>query len=427
MSRFRLAVPSGPLSLEQARIAVVSAVLASREGGKRVLFVDEEHGKPPEDLLWLGLSWEEGPYPPQIRTALAYLEKLTAENLVVPCVCPEGAPHRPGCASQQEREALRYRVRPPEGAPSVKVQDIVQGEITLPARGLSELVVADARRFPSREFTSLVENLSFGITDVVLTDDALHWAAWHTILGGLFGQPPPRFFHLVPLAEGSPNPSLQGLRAEGFLGSAVANALVLLGWTPPEDIEALSWDMLLLLYEPTRPSTPVLFDPSRLRSLNQAHLRALSFEELGEALRPFLEKAGMLSQERTPALWARLSREEISTLAEIDELAYLVDAKLAGPEHAPEEVRRVFAEPSAEAVLAAAEEILSRGEIDFYAIRAYIEARTGAKRKQLFFPLRAALTGRLHGPPLPEVLPFLGVKECQRRISSWRYAQIQGK
>jgi nondiscriminating glutamyl-tRNA synthetase len=314
----------------------------------------------------------------------------------------------------------RYLLRLPSREP-LKITDTTRGELPVSAEEVEGMVLADAERRPTPQLKDAASTLALGLTDVILGHDEPAEAARLTALCRLLDKPAPRFLHLPPLAQSAPNPALAELRAEGYLGSAVANALVLLGWTPPEEAYALSWDLIVLLYEPDRVVGPtVLFDPARLRSLNQAHLRALSFEELGEALSPFLREARMLSSERSPERWARLAREEIFTLAEVRQLAYLVDEGLAGPKSAPEEALRLLGDPTVEPLLAAAEEVLAAGESDFHTLRAAIEARTGAKRKQLFFPLRAALTGRLHGPPLPEILPFLGAEESCRRIAAWR-------
>ena len=39
------------------------------------------------------------------------------------------------------------------------------------------------------------------------------------------------------------------------------------------------------------------------------------------------------------------------------------------------------------------------------------------KGKLLYMPIRASLTGKVHGPDLPKIISILGKKECIERIS----------
>ena len=46
-----------------------------------------------------------------------------------------------------------------------------------------------------------------------------------------------------------------------------------------------------------------------------------------------------------------------------------------------------------------------------------VKARTGAKGKALFMPLRLALTGLDHGPELAALLPLIGPERARARLS----------
>jgi len=45
-----------------------------------------------------------------------------------------------------------------------------------------------------------------------------------------------------------------------------------------------------------------------------------------------------------------------------------------------------------------------------------VKEKSGQKGKNLFMPMRASVTGKLHGPELKLVLPLLDAKEVLRRI-----------
>ena len=55
---------------------------------------------------------------------------------------------------------------------------------------------------------------------------------------------------------------------------------------------------------------------------------------------------------------------------------------------------------------------------DIGAIGKSLQKKTGAKGKDLYMPVRIAVTGKLHGPELAKALPVLGPEECLSRINA---------
>ena len=51
------------------------------------------------------------------------------------------------------------------------------------------------------------------------------------------------------------------------------------------------------------------------------------------------------------------------------------------------------------------------------ALTSALKEATGRKGKQLFLPLRQALTGMNHGPDMGELLPLIGEVEAKARLS----------
>jgi nondiscriminating glutamyl-tRNA synthetase len=49
----------------------------------------------------------------------------------------------------------------------------------------------------------------------------------------------------------------------------------------------------------------------------------------------------------------------------------------------------------------------------------YTKEKTRAKGKELFMPIRAALTGKIHGPELDKVFAILGKDAALRRLKSF--------
>ncbi|MCH8287125.1 hypothetical protein IIB79_11480 [candidate division KSB1 bacterium] len=54
----------------------------------------------------------------------------------------------------------------------------------------------------------------------------------------------------------------------------------------------------------------------------------------------------------------------------------------------------------------------------FQAIMKKIQEETGIKGKDLWMPVRVAMTGQMHGPELPKILEILGVDRCKLLINA---------
>src|SRR5436305_7805536 len=90
--------PTGAQHVGNARTYLLAWLAARRRGGRVVLRIediDSPRVKPGaaaqagDDLRWLGLDWDEGPYVQTQRLPLyeAALARLRHEELVYPCTC----------------------------------------------------------------------------------------------------------------------------------------------------------------------------------------------------------------------------------------------------------------------------------------------------------------------------------------------------
>ena len=218
--------PTGDLHLGGAWTALASWVVARRAGGKCVLRVEDldrprvvagSQARIEEDLRWLGLDWDDGPYLQSERTD-AYeraIAKLGAEGLVYPCDCSRteieriaSAPHPgeervyPGrCRDLDPRRPMRrrpaLRVRVPDA--SVAYEDTIRGIFTQNlAREVGDFVLRRNDGIFAYQLACIVDDLAMGITDVVRGDDLAVSTPRQVWLAGRLGASPPRYAH-VPL------------------------------------------------------------------------------------------------------------------------------------------------------------------------------------------------------------------------------------
>jgi len=219
---------------------------------------------------------------------------------------------------------------------------------------------------------------------------------------------------------------IEQYRDLGYVPEAVVNYLALLGWSPGGEREFFSRDELVREFSLHRVGkSGAVFDPAKLRWINAHYLRRLPDEELLQLCLPHLAAAGLVTD--PPASgdldWARrvveLYREQLEYAAQLPELAGWLRA-LPSPDV---EGQRVLEEPSAQKAADAFYQEVSALEgwtpEEIQAVFKRVQKATGLRGRQLFMPIRVAVTGRTHGPELPKVLNLLGREVVLGRLREY--------
>jgi glutamyl-tRNA synthetase len=434
--------PTGALHIGGARTALFNWLLARHAGGELVLRIedtDRERSTPEnieqilDALRWLELDWDEGPIlqserSERHREALdalleaghAYRSNATAED-VQAYKRLHGAER--GFRGEPDRDgAVRLRV-PDEGA--TVVHDVIRGETRFEHVHLDDPVIARADGSVLYNFAVAIDDLDAGITHVVRGEDHLSNTPKQLLVLEAaravgFGPdaPLPLYAHL-PLLHGPDGKklskrhgaaSVQELRDAGYLPEAVRNYLALLGWGSGDDATVLSTEELIERFTLERVSrNPAQFDEAKLKWLNGLYIRRMAPAELTSRLEAFTGREGLQDA-------VRISQEKIHTLADFWPLA---GSLLDGPVDDPaarerwltEEGRAALAD--ARAALAEAPRFDEAGVGE--ALAAVLERR-GVKPREVYQPLRVAISGSTISPGIFESVALLGRDETLRRI-----------
>ena len=275
--------------------ALVAWLSARAAGGSMVLRIEDldPRAQHPgvaqtliEDLAWLGLTWDEGPYW-QSERADVYAEalaRLDAAGLLYPCFCTRAdlraasAPHAsdgalvyPGTCRglSAEEVARRSAVRPPSVRLRVPDADDPAGTIEFVdlaygphrenlARDCGDFLVRRSDGVVAYQLAVVVDDALMGVTQVVRGHDLLPSCARQTYVARLLGWEPPRYGH-VPLLVAPDGRRLakrdqdldlgalreRGVSAERIVGTlAAAAGLADAGCEarPEELVAAFSWD-----------------------------------------------------------------------------------------------------------------------------------------------------------------------------------------
>jgi glutamyl-tRNA synthetase len=434
--------PTGALHIGGARTALFNWLLARHEAGTMVLRIEDTDPERStaenveqilDALRWLELDWDEGPIMQTersgrhtealealLRSGHAYRSRATGED-VKAYKLAHGADR--GFRGEPEPDgAVRLRV-PEQGA--TIVHDLIRGDTRFEHAHMDDPVIARADGSVLYNFAVAIDDLDSGITHVIRGEDHLSNTPKQLLVleaaraAGIGAEAPlPAYAHL-PLLHGPDGKklskrhgaaSVQELREAGYLPEAVRNYLALLGWGAGDDATVLSTDELIERFTLERVSrNPARFDEVKLRWLNGVYIRALALPELTRRLEEFTGRTGLEAA-------ARISQEKIHTLADFWPLA---GSLLDGAREDPKARERWLGEAGRAAltdVSAALEQAPAFDEEAVGEALATVIERRAAKPREVYQPLRVAITGTTVSPGIFESVALLGREETLRRI-----------
>jgi glutamyl-tRNA synthetase len=431
--------PTGALHIGGARTALYNWLLARGSGGTLVLRIEDTDRERStaqnvaqilEALAWLELDWDEGPYSQHERGARhrervgelvaagrAYPDTADGEAVRAWKQAHGGIGYR-GEPRDETGAAIRLRV-PDEGL--TVVEDAIRGQIRFENRLQDDLVIARGDGSPLYNFAVAVDDAEMEITDVVRGDDHLSNTPKQLLVMQALEIDPPRYAHL-PLLHGPDGKklskrhgatSIEALRDAGYLPAALRNYLALLGWGTEDDTTLLATDELVARFRLDRVGkSAAIFDEQKLRWMNGRFMRELPLDRYTEAVASYL---GRPVDDRLRGA-CEIAQEKAQTLSEVWPLIrFLLEEPVEDP-GAWEKVMTPDARPQLEAALEALRELerFEVGEIES-ALRGVVES-AGVKPKQVFQPLRVAITGTTVSPGIFESLAALGREEASARI-----------
>lgn len=202
----------------------------------------------------------------------------------------------------------------------------------------------------------------------------------------------------------------------GYLPEAMFNFISLLGWSPEGEEEIFSQEQLISIFDTKRLSkSPAVFDTHKLAHLNNHYIKHADPERIAEMAIPHLQKAGRISSELSAEQkeWAytlvHLYQEQMNSASDIIELSEVFFRSNLELES---EGEAVLAEEQVPTVLKAfADKVQASEEFTpskMAALIKEVQKETGFKGKQLFMPIRVALTGQTHGRDLNQTIVLLG-------------------
>jgi nondiscriminating glutamyl-tRNA synthetase len=434
--------PTGHLHVGGARTAIFNWLFAKHHGGTFLLRVEdtdqarstrESEAMVLDDLRWLGLQWDEGPdvggpHPPyrqseRIEKYTAVTRELMARGVAYRCFCTEEeleakrklaeAEGRPPhydlkCFRLSPQElsiktaswapyAVRFHV-PDDG--DVTIDDMIRGEVTWRKESLGDFILVRSDGLPTYNFCVVVDDHDMEITHVIRAEEHLTNTHRQVLIYRAMSWDVPKFAHVslilgadrTKLSKRHGATSVSQYAEDGFLPDAMVNYLTLLGWSSPEGLDVFGREYAIEHFSLDRVnSAPAVFDPQKFEWVNAQYIHSMDASALRPLVAPFFDRP-----------WLVEGIDVVKT--SVTRLTQFAGALAFVTHYEAPHVDRAFAE-------ALAHELRTNGTPeDADAVKAMnerLKTATGLKGKNLFMPLRLALTGLEHGPELVRAIPLL--------------------
>ncbi|QRN85268.1 glutamate--tRNA ligase [Clostridia bacterium] len=477
MDRVRLRFapsPTGPLHIGGARSALFNYLFAKKYGGDFILRIEdtdlERSSRESEEnikdaLKWIGVNWNEGidvggdygPYRQTERLDLynQYVNELMEKGFAYRCYCsPEELedmreeqksrsemPRYDGrCRnlSKEQEEAyiaegrkpvIRFRVPQAE---NIVIDDLVRGKVTFESDGIGDFVIVKSDGIPTYNFAVVVDDYTMKISHVVRGEEHLSNTPRQVLIYQALGLEQPKFAHVSlilgkdrsKMSKRHGSTSVVNYVNAGFLPEGLVNFLVLLGWSPEGEDELFSMQELEQLFDLDRVAkNPAVFDMDKLNWINHQHIQRADEDRLTELAIPYLVESGYLEEAETKANYQKIKsivavvKTGLDHMSQISEKAELFfGSKPLEDETAKEIISQDFI-PN---MLKQFVQLLSdKDELTPAVVKKCFKETMKTmdlKGKQVFMPVRIALTGVMSGPEMHELIPVLGVDEVKERI-----------
>ena len=461
--------PTGNLHAGNVRTALLNWIFAKQQNGVLILRIEDtdqdrhvigsEEGIA-TDLNWLGIEWSEGPdvggeFGPyrqsdRLKIHEEYAERLLKEGSAYKCYCSEeelqmerekalanGLPPRYNgkcrdLSAEEEKKkisegikpVLRFKVRDGE----VSFVDLIKGEISWKLDNIGDFVILRSNGMPSYNFAVVIDDALMKISHVIRGEGHVSNTPRQLLIYEALGFKIPKFAHTPTILNKEKKTlskrhgalSVKHYREEGYIPEALVNYLSLLSWSSESGDDILSRERIVKEFSFSRmSSSSAVFDDDKLLWMNGQYIRALKSEDLLNLSLPILENSGYTTNnlEKTAKILEAVKGNltKMSDLPQYVELFYKSEVEPDGAAEKEliekEESKQVFNK-----FINGVEKYDEISADDFKEIMKQVQNDTGIKGKNLWMPVRIALTGQSHGPELPMLIEFFGKEEVVSRI-----------
>jgi len=460
--------PTGYVHVGSLRTALYNYLFARHNKGQFVLRIEDTDrnryvpgavANLLETLQWAGLDYDEGPekggpYGPYFQSERMeiysqHVQILLEKDAAYPCFCSEerlsamreeqaqkNLPimydgHCRNIPKEQALERMKnethvIRLKVPRNGTTI-VEDLIRGTVSFENNVIDDQILLKSDGYPTYHLANVVDDHLMKISHVIRGEEWLPSTPKHILLYQAFGWELPQFAHLplllnpdrTKLSKRQGDVAVEDYRAKGFLPQALVNFVALLGWNKGDDQEIFSLEELIEYFSLERVNKAgAVFDLKKLEWMNGHYIRNIDEQEYLKIGQEWLKKLGLDSgDEQKNQLILKAVRPGLNRFDQLPEKTTVFFKKqLQFDAEAIEWLKKPESKEILKNLLAALREITELSVETFGSIIKQVQKQTGQKGKNLWMPIRAAITGETHGPDLTIVLSVIGKQKVEQFI-----------
>ncbi|ABB44337.1 glutamate--tRNA(Gln) ligase [Sulfurimonas denitrificans DSM 1251] len=412
--------PTGDMHIGNLRVAIFNYIVSKQRKEDLVIRIEDTdkdrniEGKDKEilDILNLfGIDYSVVMYQSEnFRFHRAMALQLLQDKRAFNCFCSSDWLDKKREEAKNSKTAYRYddacaslpdelvidnehpftvRIRKP--LEPIIIKDHIKGEIKFEPNDIDSFIIMRQDKTPMYNFACAVDDMLSDISLVIRGEDHVSNTPKQILIREALGYSKNIEYAHLPIilnddgkkmSKRDDASSVKWLLEEGYLPSAIANYLILIGNKPPKEIftiqEAIEWFSLENISK-----SPARFDINMLKHVNKEHLKILDAKELSRYVGFADAQIGEV---------AKIYLEEASTTKELRAKIALIFAEKNIPDEFKEYAQTIV-------------KIIQKAPYfeEYEDFKNYIIQESGLKGKNFFKPLRILLMGSEHGPDIATV------------------------
>ncbi len=459
--------PTGYMHIGGLRTALYSFLYAKKVGGKFILRIEDTDQKRYVEgateiiyrtLKETGIVYDEGPdvggdFGPYVQSQrkneyLFYAKQLVESGHAYYCFCSEddlaNMPEINGARRYDKRclnlskEEVEKRIANGEkyvirqNMPTTgnsTYHDVVYGDITVENSELEDQILIKSDGMPTYNFANVIDDHLMGINCVMRGIEYLSSTPKYNYLYDAFGWEKPIYIHMPPimkdahskLSKRNGDASYEDLLAKGFLKDAIINYIALLGWSPKDNTEKMSFEELQEKFSLDGISkSPSIFDPVKMAWLNSLYIKEMPFEQFVEKATCWIDKNENLKN-YDKRLLCKLIQGRIETFAEIPEKLDFLSKLESYDVSLHVNQKQKADENSAREILPLVKETFEKIEVwtneNLFGALSQLALEKEIKKGKVLWASRVALTGLESNPGgASEIAEIIGKEETLARL-----------
>ncbi len=469
--------PTGYLHIGGARSALFNYVYAKKYKGDFIIRIEDTdiernikgaEQSQIEDLEWLGLKADESPFKPNKKYApyrqtekldiyKKYAKELLDKGYAYECYCTEDElaemkeeqlsrgvksfKYDRHCLNLSKEEIDKYKKegRKPtirlkmEKGVTFKFNDLVRGEVSFLSDDIGDFVIMKSNGIPTYNFAVVIDDYLMEVSHILRGEEHLSNTPKQLQIYKYFGREPPLFGHMTIIVNEKgkklskrDNDIVQFIsqyKEQGYLPEAIFNFLYLLGYSSVDNKEFFTMDEAIESFDPSRlSSSPSMFEIKKLQFINSYYIKHLDDKAYFKFITPYIQKVKGLNKLDNSTLleYSLIFKNEI---IKGEDITSFLNQIINYEENViSKEEKDLLKNSSSKLVIKSIKEKISSFNEDFdkdnvNLLFKEVQKETSLKGKDLYMPIRLALTNMSHGVEMYNIFKILKKKEILKRLN----------